>query len=67
MIIQPPKLVREDDFALWLRSLDSLEKWVTVELDKREQVYIGEIDLGTARRFRAEFWKRLGIRRHRIE
>jgi hypothetical protein len=47
--------------------LDSLEKWVTVELDRREQVYIGEIDLGTARRFRDEFWKRLGIRRHRAE
>ena len=66
MIIQPPKLVSEDDFTLWLRSLDSLEKWATVELDKREQVFIGEVDLGTARRFRAEFWRRLGIHRHRV-
>lgn len=67
MIIQPPKLVKKDDLSLWLRSLHSLDKWVTVELDKREQVYIGEVDLGTCRRFRTEIWTQLGIRRHHLE
>jgi predicted amidohydrolase len=67
IIVQPPTLVSEGDFTLWLRSLDSLEGWVTVELDKREQVYFGEVDLGTTQRFRAELWHRLGFRRHRVE
>jgi predicted amidohydrolase len=67
MITQPPRLVSEDDFRLWLRSLDSLEGWVTVELDEREQVHFGEIDLGTTRRFRIKFWRHLGIRRYRVE
>ncbi len=67
IIIQPPRLVSEDDFSLWLRSLDSLESWVTVELDEREQVYFGEIDLRTTQRFRTEFWRHLGFRRHRVD
>jgi predicted amidohydrolase len=66
IIIQPPRLVSRDDFTLWLRSLDSLEGWVKVELDEREQVYFGEVDLGTTRKFRTELWHRLGIQRHRI-
>ncbi|UCG13425.1 MAG: carbon-nitrogen hydrolase family protein [Deltaproteobacteria bacterium] len=64
--IQPPKLLNRDDFGRWLRSLDSLEEWVSVELDEREQVFVGEVDLGTTRRFRSEFWSRLGFRRHRV-
>ncbi len=67
MIIQPPRLVSDHDFRLWLRSLDSLDGWVTVELDEREQVHFGEVDLGTTRRFRAEFWRHFGIIRHRVE
>jgi len=67
MIAQPPRVASEHDFRLWLRSLDNLEGWVTLELDEREQVYIGEVDLGTTSRFRAQFWHHLGIRRHRVE
>ncbi len=67
MIIQPPRLVSEQDFRLWLQSLDSLDGWVTVVLDEREQVDFGEVDLGTTRKFRTEFWRHLGIRRHRVD
>ena len=66
IIIQPPQLVSRNDFGLWLRGLDSLTAWVQVELDDREQVYFGEIDLRTSRDYRAELWRRLGIRRRRI-
>ena len=66
IIIQPPKLLNEEDFLLWLRSLDSLEGWITVELDKRERVYFGEVDLRTTRRYRKKFWHHLGIRRGRL-
>jgi predicted amidohydrolase len=67
MVIQPPRLVSEDDFRLWFRSLDTLAGWITVELDDREQVHIGEVDLATSRRFRSKFWNRLGISRSRLE
>jgi hypothetical protein len=67
MITQPPRLLSEHDFRLWLRSLDSLETWVTVELDEREQVFFGEVHLATTRRFRNEFWRHLGIRSHRVD
>jgi len=63
VIIQPPRLVTRDDFRIWLRSLDDPKGWVTVELDRREQVSLGEVDLATGRRFRAEFWRQLGIHR----
>jgi predicted amidohydrolase len=63
LIIQPPRLVNKDDFRIWLRSLDSLEGWITLKLDKREQVALGEIDLGPVRRFRGEFRRQLGIER----
>ena len=33
IIIQPPRVVSKDDFTLWLRSLDSLEGWIKVQLD----------------------------------
>jgi hypothetical protein len=46
--------------------LDSLQGWVKVELDEREQVYFSEVDLGTTRKFRTELWQRLGIQRDRI-
>jgi predicted amidohydrolase len=67
IIIQPPQLVSRDDFGLWLRGLDSLVAWVKVELDDREQVYFGEVDLRTSRKYRAELWRRLGIRRRRAD
>ena len=67
MIIQPPRLVSEDDFNLWLRGLDNLEGWIVAELDEHEQVYVGEVDLGTTRKFRSRLWKRLGFSRHRID
>jgi len=63
LIIQPPRLINKDDFRIWLRSLDSLEEWITLKLDKREQVALGDVDLATARRFREEFWRQLGIQR----
>ena len=63
IIIQPPQMTSRDDFSIWLRGLDSLEAWVKVELDDREQVYLGEVDLGTSRRYRNELWGGLGIRR----
>ncbi|MGD8371330.1 MAG: carbon-nitrogen hydrolase family protein [Syntrophobacterales bacterium] len=67
IIVQPPKLVSDADFRLWLRSLDSLEDWITLELDEREQVHFGEVDLGTTRRFRSELWRHLGFQRQRVE
>ncbi|MBW1980965.1 MAG: carbon-nitrogen hydrolase family protein [Deltaproteobacteria bacterium] len=66
-IVQPPKLVTKDDFRIWFRSLDNLESWVTVELDRREQLSIEEVNLGTARKFRGEFWRQLGIHRRPFE
>ena len=65
IIIQPPQLRSRDDFAIWLRGLDSLATWVKVELDDREQVYLGEVDLGTSRKYRSQLWSGLGIRRRR--
>jgi predicted amidohydrolase len=62
-IIQPPRLVTRDDFRIWFRSLDDLKGWITVELDRREQVALGEVDLATGRRFRADFRRQLGIQR----
>ena len=65
--IQPPRVVDKDDFRLWMRSLDDLAGWIIVELDSREQVYIGDIDLGTTRRYRFEFWRQLGFQRRQPE
>jgi predicted amidohydrolase len=65
IIIQPPQLASRDDFEIWLRGLGSLESWVKVELDDREQVYMGGVDLGISRKYRSEFWRGLGIRRSR--
>lgn len=62
-VIQPPKLLDRDDFRRWLRSLDTVEDWVQVELGELEQVVIREVDLRTARRFRKEFWGRFGFHR----
>jgi len=63
IIVQPPQLASRDDFAIWLRGLESLVSWVKVELDDREQVYFGEVDLRTSRKYRSELWRSLGIRR----
>jgi len=63
IIIQPPQLASRDDLTIWLRGLDSLETWVKVELDDREQVYLGEVHLGTSRKYRSELWRGLGIQR----
>ncbi len=62
-IIQPPKMLDKDDFNRWARGLDSIENWVLMELDELEQVYIGEVNLASAGRFRTEFFKRFGFRR----
>ncbi|MHC1729824.1 MAG: carbon-nitrogen hydrolase family protein [Syntrophobacteraceae bacterium] len=62
-IIQPPKMLDKDDFQRWARSLDSIANWVLAELDELEQVYIGEINLVTARRLRSEFFDRFGFKR----
>jgi hypothetical protein len=34
-----------------------------VELDELEQVYFGEVNLSTVRRFRKEVWNRFGLKR----
>lgn len=62
-VIQPPKMLDKDDFHRWLRSLDSVENWIQVELEELEQVEIVEVNLSTARRFRREFWNRFGFQR----
>ena len=62
IIVEPPQLASRDDFTIWLKGLESLVAWVKVELDDREQVYFGEVDLGTSRKYRSEFWRGLGIR-----
>ncbi len=67
IIVQPPQLASRDDFAIWLRGLESLVSWVRVELDDSEQVYFGEVDLGTTRKYRGELWRRLGIRHRRTD
>jgi hypothetical protein len=36
-----------------------------LELDELEQVAIADVNLGTARRFRREFWDRFGFQRVR--
>jgi predicted amidohydrolase len=62
-VIQVPRILDKEDFRRWFKSLDSLEDWVRTELDELEQIQIVELDLRTARRFRREFWNRLGIQR----
>ena len=62
-IIQPPKMLDKDDFRRWARGLDAIEDWVQVELGALEQVYIGEVNLTTARRLRGEFFNRFGFQR----
>ncbi len=61
-ILQPPKMLDKDDFNHWARGLDNIENWVQVELDELEQVYIAEVNLSAARRFRTDFFKRFGFR-----
>ncbi len=58
-----PKMLDKDDFNRWARGLDNLENWVQVELDELEQVYIAEVNLSAARRFRMDFFKRFGFKR----
>ncbi|MGD0400469.1 MAG: carbon-nitrogen hydrolase family protein [Syntrophobacteraceae bacterium] len=61
-ILQPPKMLAKDDFNHWVRGLDNIENWVQAELDELEQVYIAEVNLSAARRFRLDFFKRFGFR-----
>jgi predicted amidohydrolase len=63
VVIQPPKMLDKEDFRLWLRSVDTVDHWVTVELDELEQVAMVDVNLSTARRFRREFWNRFGFQR----
>ncbi|HQN18322.1 MAG TPA: hypothetical protein PKV86_04250, partial [Syntrophobacteraceae bacterium] len=62
-VIQLPKLLDKEDFRRWFKGLDSIEDWVRAELDQLEQIQLVEVDLRTARRFRREFWARLGFQR----
>jgi predicted amidohydrolase len=62
-VIQPPRLLDKDEFRRWLRSLDSVEDWLKVQLDELEQVFIADVNLTTVRRFRREFWDRFGFQR----
>jgi len=61
-ILQPPKLLAKDYFNRWANGLDNIETWVQVELDELEQIYIGEVNLTSAGRFRAEFFERFGFK-----
>jgi predicted amidohydrolase len=63
-VMQPPKMLDKDDFRRWLRSLDTLDDWLKLELDELEQVQVAELNLSVARRFRREFWDRFGFRRY---
>ncbi|NLI80698.1 MAG: carbon-nitrogen hydrolase family protein [Deltaproteobacteria bacterium] len=63
LVIQPPKMLDRHDFRRWLRSVDTVDDWVRVELDELEQIHVAEVNLSTARRFRKEFWERLGYQR----
>lgn len=65
IVIQPPKMLDKEDFRRWFRGLDNVQDWVTLELDELEQVAIADVNLGTARRFRREFWDRFGFQRVR--
>jgi predicted amidohydrolase len=62
-VIQPPKMLDKDDFRRWFKSVDNIQDWVQMELDEREHVHIVDVDLGTARKFRREFWNRFGFQR----
>ncbi len=61
--LQPPKMIDKDDFRRWFKGLDNFQDWVRVELDELEQTHIVDVNLSVARRFRREFWSRLGIQR----
>lgn len=62
-VVQPPRMLDKDDFQRWARGLDTIESWVQMELDELEQVYMGEVNLATPRRMRAEFFSRFGFLR----
>ena len=62
-ILQPPKMLDRDDFNRWAKGLDTIENWVLAELDELEQVYIAEVNLTAAKRFRIEFFNRFGFKR----
>ncbi len=62
-IIQPPRILDRDDFQRWARGLDNIANWILVELDELEQVYLGEVNLSAARRWRGEFFNRFGFQR----
>jgi predicted amidohydrolase len=61
--LQPPKMLDKEDFNRWVRGLEDIESWIHLELDELEQVYIGEVNLNTPRRFRIEFFSRFGFQR----
>lgn len=63
-VIQPPKMIDKDEFRRWMKSLDSIEDWVRVEMDELEQVKVVDVNLSTVRRFRKEFWARFGFQRY---
>ncbi|MCU0571755.1 MAG: carbon-nitrogen hydrolase family protein [Syntrophobacteraceae bacterium] len=62
-VIQPPRLIDKDDFRRWLRSLDSIQDWIKVQLDELERVQLVDVHLATVRRFRRELWRRFGFQR----
>ncbi|ROQ93288.1 carbon-nitrogen hydrolase family protein [Desulfosoma caldarium] len=62
-VLQPPRFLDKAAFRRWFRSLDTLDDWVTLELDALEQVHVAEVHLGSVRRYRREFWNRFGFQR----
>ncbi|HOI94370.1 MAG TPA: carbon-nitrogen hydrolase family protein [Syntrophobacter fumaroxidans] len=62
-VIGPPRMLDKDDFRRWVKGLDSLDPWVQIELDQLEQVYVGEVNLGSGNKFRKEFFDRFGFQR----
>ncbi|MGV8074926.1 MAG: carbon-nitrogen hydrolase family protein [Syntrophobacteraceae bacterium] len=62
-VISPPKIIDKENFRRWLKSLDSCQSWLQIELDDLELVQIANIDLGTTRRYKRELWNHFGIQR----
>lgn len=63
-VIQPPKLLDKEDFRRWLKSLDTIESWVTTELDELEHVSVIDVNLAVTRRFRTDFFGTFGFQKH---
>lgn len=62
-VIAPPKILIKEDFARWFRSLRGVDDWIQVQMGELEQIHVAQINLTSVRRFRQEFFNRLGVLR----